>query len=595
MAVAVDERAALPTVPPGDAPSPRHWTDVVAAMVFALVVGGVFWFIHHFAVNTIYFDQWADINVIMHAHDGTLSFATLWAQHNENRILFPNLIVLALAYTTRFNIAIEVLLSGILVVVTTALLIVAHRRRSGALPWILYCPVALVFLSFAPLVTTLFGFLLSWYLVMVALAVALFLLDRATLTWLCMTGACAAGVVGSYSSLQGLFIWPAGLVLLYLRRRDLRTVTVWLAAAVVTTALYFVNFDWSATGGHESSALSHPWATLQFFFESLGNVTGSPVSTVAGSVNALSLTLGIVVFGVAVVALILGFRRGREGGEALGVALIVYGLIFVAFTTLGRIQLGLYDESRFASFDLFVWVGAYLVLLGPVTASIGETVKRWTDGNRTGRPSVTTGSIVVAPAAMGVLLSLFVLQILLGFTNGLNSGRFWLHQQSEVADITANITAAPDAAVQSFSPYIYSTEQVRRLAAFARADRLSLFGTSLGSTDRRSGLFSEVVTRVVRPADGSVLSGNAWLDATATTSTKVTSVRFVVTGNGLHDALVGTGQQSPYGWLASWDTTTVADGTYQLRSAVSSVDGKRVESQPITVVVVNRGHASPTG
>ena len=129
----------------------------------------------------IYFDQWADINVIMHAHDGTLSFATLWDQHNENRILFPNLIVLALAYTTHFNIVVEDILSGIFVIVTTALLIVAHRRRSPTLPWILYCPVALVFLSFSPLATTLFGFLVSWYLVMVALAVALFLLDRATL------------------------------------------------------------------------------------------------------------------------------------------------------------------------------------------------------------------------------------------------------------------------------------------------------------------------------------------------------------------------------------------------------------------------------
>ena len=251
----------------------------MAVVVFALVGVGVFWYIHHFAVNTIYFDQWADINVIMHAHDGTLSFATLWDQHNENRILFPNLIVLALASTTHFNIVVEDILSGILVIVTTALLVVTHRRRSPTVPWILYCPVVLVFLSFAPLATTLFGFLLSWYLVMVALAVALFLLDRATLTRMTMAAAIAAAVVGSYSSLQGLFIWPAGLVLLYLRRRDLRTVTVWLAAAVVTTVLYFVNFDWTATGGHPSSALSHPGPALRFFFESLGNVTGSPVST----------------------------------------------------------------------------------------------------------------------------------------------------------------------------------------------------------------------------------------------------------------------------------------------------------------------------
>jgi hypothetical protein len=607
MAVAADQRTAVPTVPPPDAPSSWHRTDIVAVIVFALVGVGVFWFIHRFAVNTIFFDQWADINVIMHAHDGTLSFATLWDQHNENRILFPNLIVLALADTTHFNIVVEDRLSGIFVVVTTALLIVAHKRRSPAVPWILYCPVVLVFLSFAPLTSSLFGFLVSWYLVMVALAVALFLLDRVTLTWMTMAGALAAAVVGSYSSLQGLFIWPAGLVLLYLRRRDLRTVTVWLVAAVVTTILYFVNFDWAATGGHASSALSHPGPALRFFLESLGNVTGSPVSAVPGSVNTLALVLGIIVLAVAVVALVIGFRGGREGGGALGVALICYGLIFVAFTTLGRIQLGLYDESRFATFDLFLWVGAYLVLLGPVAGAVRELVARWRDTDRAGHPSVVTRSTVVAALAMGILSGLFVLQVLLGFTNGLNEGRAWHQSQSDVADVTANIDAAPDQAVRTFSPYAYSTEEVRRLAAFASADRLSLFATSLASTDRRSGLIAEATTRVVRPSNGAVLSGKALLDATAASTTDIATVQFVVTGHGLHDAIVATGQPSPYGWLASWDTATVADGTYQLHSAVqlrstvrlhgavSSVDGKTVEGPAITVTVHNRGQALPAG
>ena len=286
---------------------------MVAFLVFALVVVGVFWFIHQFAVNMIYFDQWADINVIKHAHDGTLSFATVWGRNNENRILFPNLIVLALAYTTHFNVVVEDFLSGIFVVVATALIVIAHKRRSPTLAWILYCPVALVFLSFSPLGTALFGFLISWYLVMVGLAVALFLLDRTSLTWMATAGAVAAAVVGSYSSLQGLFIWPAGLVLLYLRRRDLHTAMVWVGCATVTTVLYFVNFNWAATGGHQSSALSHPWAALRFFFESLGNVTGSRISTTPGSVNGLGPGPGCRhLSAVAAVALIDNSQRSRR-------------------------------------------------------------------------------------------------------------------------------------------------------------------------------------------------------------------------------------------------------------------------------------------
>ena len=539
MAVAVDERAAVPTVPPADAPAPRHWTDIVAFVVFALVVVGVFWYIHRFAVNIIYFDQWADINVIMHAHEGTLSFATLWNQHNENRILFPNLIVLALASTTHFNIVVEDILSGFFVIVTTALLIVSHRRRSPTLPWILYCPVALVFLSFAPLATTLFGFLVSWYLVMVALAVTLFLLDRATLTW--MTTA------GRHSRRRGgqLFLAPgavhlAGRVGVALPAPSGPADSDGLAGRrggdnpPSTSSI--------STGpppaGHASSALSHPGPTLRFFLESLGNVTGSPAQhrprfgqhAVAGpGDHRLRRGRGGP------------YRRvpaGRDGGGALGVALIC---LWAHLRSLHHARPDPTGVVRGIAVRHLRPVRLGGGIPGPARpGGRSDQGAQGTMGHRPGRPpSVVARSTAVAAVAMGILLSLFVLQVLLGFTNGLNEGRNWLHSQSKVADVTANINAAPDQLVQTFSPYVYSTEEVRRLAAFASADRLSLFATSLASTDRRSGLFAGVVTKVVRPRNGAVLSGKALLDATTASTTNVTTVQFRVTGNGLHDALVG--------------------------------------------------------
>ena len=195
----------------------------------------------------------------------------------------------------------------------------------------------------------------------------------------------------------------------------------------------------------------------------------------------------------------------------------------------------------------------------------------------------------------GVLSGLLVLEVLLGFTNGLTEGRNWHDTQSKVADVTANIKAAPDQLVQTFSPYIYSTEQVRRLAAFASADRLSLFATSLGLDRSTIGPFRWNRDQGGPPPNGATLSGKALLDATTASTANGTTVQFRVTGHGLHDALVATGQLSPYGWLASWDTTTVAGGSYQLRSAVSYAGGKTVESPSITVVVDHRAHASPTG
>ena len=97
-------------------------------------------------------------------------------------------------------------------------LVLADKRSSPSTPWICYCPVAFVMLSFVQVASMLFGFQLSWYLALLALAVALFLLDRADLTKLMLAGAIAAAVVGSLSAFEGLFIWPIGLVVLYQRR-----------------------------------------------------------------------------------------------------------------------------------------------------------------------------------------------------------------------------------------------------------------------------------------------------------------------------------------------------------------------------------------
>ena len=81
---------------------------------------------------------------------------------------------------------------------------------------------------------------MAWYLVMAALALALFLLDRPVLNWFVLAGAIAAAVVGSFSSLQGLLIWPAGLVLLYCRKRQRTLVVAWILSAATFRALFSI-------------------------------------------------------------------------------------------------------------------------------------------------------------------------------------------------------------------------------------------------------------------------------------------------------------------------------------------------------------------
>jgi hypothetical protein len=593
-----------------DTPTPRMPSSVrlalngLAILVFLFAVVVALLFIHRFAVNMIYYDQWADVDLIRHAHNGTLSFGELWAQHNENRIFFPNLVVLLLAYTTHFNVVTEVFLSGVLLIAATALLIVAHKRRSPAVPLIWYGPVALVLLSLIAVEPLLFGFLICWTLVLVALAAALYLLDRPDLTSMALSGAVVAAVVGSYSCFEGLFIWPAGLVLLYLRRRSRSHLLVWIASGFVTGVLFFIHFDFVATAGKESSVLQHPVVALEFFFSSIGNVVGTQFNTPTAQ-NSGVLLLGILIFVIAVWALIQGFHRTDSGGSPIGVALICFGLLFVAFITLGRSQLGLASASRFSTWELTIWVGAYLALLGRPARQTSPYRSRWMDllngwktftqrqqGGPDGAPAWARPFVQLADMVVCLVLALCILlQLTLGSEGALLNARGWRGEEISIADVTANIPNASDPLIQN-TLGAYSPDFLREMAAFAKSDRLSLFATGSAADYSRQGLFPSLLISVTGPLPGGRMSGTEVLGANvleAGATPTSARVQFHLSGTSQGDAVIATATPTFYGWLARWDSSTVPDGVYRLRAVLQRSGRADTSSAPVIFVVANRG------
>lgn len=85
----------------------RRLVNVLTVLGFGLPVVGYFVLVHQGSVNVIVSDQLSDLTVIEHSYTHLFDWGSLWAQHNENRIFFPNLIVVLLAHTTAFNVQIE--------------------------------------------------------------------------------------------------------------------------------------------------------------------------------------------------------------------------------------------------------------------------------------------------------------------------------------------------------------------------------------------------------------------------------------------------------------------------------------------------------
>jgi hypothetical protein len=92
---------------------------------------------------------------------------------------------------------------------------------------------------------------------------------------------------------------------------------------------------------------------------------------------------------------------------------------------------------------------------------------------------------------------------------------------------------------------------------------------------------------ILIPSNGATLSGTATLDASASDNVRVSQVEFRLTGGSYNNALVGTATLTLYGWIAQWDTTSVPNGTYTLKSVASDPAGNQGRSPDIGITVQN--------
>ena len=97
---------------------------------------------------------------------------------------------------------------------------------------------------------------------------------------------------------------------------------------------------------------------------------------------------------------------------------------------------------------------------------------------------------------------------------------------------------------------------------------------------------SAPTTSVLLPSSGATLSGSTYLDASASNAT---SVEFLLFGGtyGYSAPVVCTGTATQYGWLCSWNTTTVPNGSYVLVSEASGPGGSAFSSTGVSITVKN--------
>lgn len=98
---------------------------------------------------------------------------------------------------------------------------------------------------------------------------------------------------------------------------------------------------------------------------------------------------------------------------------------------------------------------------------------------------------------------------------------------------------------------------------------------------------TQYFTRVLVPSQGTSVQGDQVLDAAAADAPGITSVVFELSGGTLNNQVVATATPTLFGWVAKWNTTSVANGTYTLQSVALFPNGYSAASPGITVTVNN--------
>ncbi len=280
--------------------------------------------------------------------------SVFWIQHNEHRIVFPEIFMAADAILLKCRFFLPLALAFFFQLSTIALysfIVCRDAKLSlklrcftiilgiGLVAW----PGMAVFLS-RP-------FLFAWLFTQFGVVLALAALPRRYLSL-----AIAGGVIATYSTANGMVVWPVLILAAFALRFKARQILILAGSGVLSTALYFVGYH--PTKLHPELLLQEPLNALAWIAAYLSLPFGFSGAQ-AGFLNGFA--------GLVLLAAAIAFTRLRSPASVVfqGAALFVVASAVTAAS--GRMMPGHITPStdfdmRFLSLPLFFWVSLLFAL-----------------------------------------------------------------------------------------------------------------------------------------------------------------------------------------------------------------------------------------
>jgi hypothetical protein len=375
--------------------------------LYVIPVALLLWFVASFSVNVPVHDQWRLVNLFEKIAGGNVNFGDFWALHSNHRIVFPKIIISALAFSSQWNINYELILSLIFAIITFALIykLSANQVRNGrdGLFHLTNILTGFWLFSLVQHENWLWGFQLAWFLVNLCVMMAIFVLSlddnllifrfNKGIDWrtaktqrtqreeeeeeeeenkkedkflglspiwfdarLFIAAICCE--IASFSSAQGLLSWlaliPAVVAVkgktLEIRKR----LGLWIFLFVVTSALYSIDYH-PKREMSIISLLAKPLVVINYFF----NLLGSPIVR-------LPVFSSLIGLGIFLIFLLLLFYFGKNNTAnqeaAPWISLGLFSLLSAIFITVGRANFGAnhaIESSRYTTVSIFLLMAIF--------------------------------------------------------------------------------------------------------------------------------------------------------------------------------------------------------------------------------------------
>ena len=365
--------------------------------------------IFKYGVDFPFEDQWNLAYFFLTLSDGTLTLSQLFAQQNEYRQFFPNLVIVGLGWLTRWDVRYEMWFSFLLASLTSFNVYRLGRLTLGedhANRRLAFLLSNLLIFSPAQYLNWLMGEQLVYFFPAACVTTCLHIAySRMSIPAKFALCACLSAV-SAFSAANGIVCWVVIFPALawagprnISRGTRLRLALACACGLALCAALYFYDYRSPLEHAPLTAVFERPLHAAAHFLSLLGSILAGE----SASVLVVALGVGVVVLSLFAVHSLRLLRAGADHEEtrrAVGWLMLgAYSILSAAAVTLGRSGLGVSQSaaSRYTTFTLFLIVSViHLVALSDKGAAGTERERKLLPSH-------------LVPFAVGVMLCLHAL------------------------------------------------------------------------------------------------------------------------------------------------------------------------------------------